>query len=87
MTRDLITTYEPEHTSRDGRLGAYLRSQLGSAEVSLGHQRLRIKKLEALLADCAEFLEPYSDVVDGSYGEPSPNAAMSLLSQINEEIT
>jgi hypothetical protein len=50
-------------------------------------QNDRIKKLEALLADCAEFLEPYSDVVDGSYGEPSPNAAMSLLSSINEEIT
>jgi len=27
-------------------------------------QNDRIKKLEALLADCAEFLEPYSDVVE-----------------------
>jgi len=50
-------------------------------------QNDRIKKLEALLADCAEFLEPYSDVYDGAYGEPIPNAAMNLLSAIKEEIT
>jgi len=80
MTRDLITTYEPD-------LVAALRSQLGSAEVSLGHQRRRIAKLETLLVACAEFIEPYSDVVDGAYGEPAPNAAMSLLSEIKEEIT
>ncbi len=49
-------------------------------------QAKSIKKLEALLADCAEFIEPYSDVSDGAYGEPVPNAAMSLLSAINEEI-
>lgn len=40
--------------------------------------------LEALLHRCADFIEPYSDVVDGAYGEPSPNAAMSLLSDIRE---
>ena len=68
-------------------LHAAPQSQLDDAAAHIGQQRLRIKKLEALLADCAEFLEPYSDVVDGSYGEPAPNAAMSLLSQINEEIT
>ena len=42
-----------------------------------------IAELEALLEQCAEFLEPFSDVVDGAYGEPAPNAAMSLLSEIN----
>jgi len=64
-----------------------LHSLLDDAAKKVGQQRLRIKKLEALLADCAEFIEPYSDVVDGSYGEPAPNAAMALLSAINEEIT
>ena len=64
-----------------------LHSLLDDAAKKVGQQRLRIKKLEALLADCAEFLEPYSDVVDGAYGEPAPNAAMSLLSEIKEEIT
>jgi hypothetical protein len=81
MTRDLLTTYEA-----DPRIPA-LQSQLDDAAKHIGQQRLRIKKLEALLADCAEFIEPYSDVSDGAYGEPVPNAAMSLLSQINEEIT
>jgi hypothetical protein len=64
----------------------HLHSLLDDAAMKVGQQRLRIKKLEALLADCAEFIEPYSDVSDGAYGIPVPNAAMSLLSEINEEI-
>jgi hypothetical protein len=63
-----------------------LHSLLDDAAKKVGQQRLRIKKLEALLVACAEYLEPYSDVSDGAYGEPVPNAAMSLLSQIDEEI-
>ena len=64
-----------------------LHSLLDDAAKKVGEQRLRIKKLEALLAECAEFIEPYADVSDGAYGEPAPNAAMALLSEINEEIT
>jgi hypothetical protein len=64
----------------------HLHSLLDDAALKVGQQRLRIKKLEALLVACAEFIEPYSDVSDGSYGEPVPNAAMSLLSEINEAI-
>jgi hypothetical protein len=64
-----------------------LHSLLDDAAKKVGQQRLRIKKLEALLADCAEFIEPYSDVSDGNDGIPVPNAAMALLSEINEEIT
>jgi len=57
--------------------------------MSLSLRRLRddpqrtIAELEALLEQCAEFLESYSDVVDGDYGVPEPNRAMSLLSEIN----
>lgn len=40
----------------------------------------------ALLEEVAEFLEGQSDVVDGSYGEPAPNKAMSLLGQVEREI-
>lgn len=39
-----------------------------------------------LLNEIAEFLENQSDVVDGSYGEPHPNRAMSLLRQVDVEI-
>jgi hypothetical protein len=64
-----------------------LHSLLDDAAKKVGEQRIRIKRLEALLSDCAEFIEPYSDVSDGAYGIPVPNAAMALLSKINEEIT
>jgi len=84
-----MTGLEPLHNKHDltSERVETLHSLLDDAAKKVGQQRLRIKKLEALLADCAEFLEPYSDVVDGSYGEPAPNAAMALLSAINEEIT
>ena len=35
-----------------------------------------------LLDEIEEFLDNHSDVVDGSYGEPAPNKAMSLLSAL-----
>ena len=64
-----------------------LHSLLDDAAKKVGEQRLRILVLEELLERCAAFLDGYSDVVDGDYGEPEPNAAMRLLSAINEEIT
>ena len=64
-----------------------LHSLLDDAAKKVGEQRLRILVLEELLERCAEFLDGYSDVVDGDYGEPEPNNAMRLLTAINEEIT
>ena len=64
-----------------------LHSLLDDAAKKVGEQRLRILVLEELLERCAEFLDSYSDVVDGDYGEPEPNNAMRLLTAINEEIT
>jgi len=66
---------------------ATLHSLLDDAAKKVGEQRQRIDKLEELLERCAEFLDGYSDVVDGDYGQPEPNKAMSLLSSIREEIT
>jgi len=65
---------------------ATLRSLLDMAAQKVGEQRIRIKKLEALLVACAEFIEPYSDISDGAYGIPIPNAAMALMSEILEAI-
>lgn len=31
-----------------------------------------------------DFIEPYEDVIDGSYGEPAPNKAMQLRQVIGE---
>ena len=64
-----------------------LHSSLDDAATLIGKQRQRIAVLEELLERCAEFLDDYSDVNDGDYGEPEPNKAMRLLSAINEEIT
>lgn len=44
----------------------------------------RVVELEDLLDRCAEFLDGQADVVDGDYGQPEPNKAMRLVSEIRE---
>jgi len=39
----------------------------------------RIAKLEGVIQELIEFVEKYSDVVDGDDGQPEPNHAMSLV--------
>jgi hypothetical protein len=63
-----------------------LRELLDMAAQQIGEKRYRILELEELLERCAEFLDGYSDVVDGDYGIPEPNKAMALLSEIRKEI-
>jgi hypothetical protein len=46
----------------------------------------RIKKLEAALEECREYLEGQSDVIDGPHGAPLPNRAMQLHSMIDETL-
>ena len=43
----------------------------------------RIEKLEALLHDASEFLDNYSDVIDGLDGQPEANDAMILKQEID----
>ncbi len=64
-----------------------MQSALADAAKLVGQQHLRIAVLEELLVRCADLLDRYADMDDGDYGEPEPNAAMRLLSAINEEIT
>jgi hypothetical protein len=40
-----------------------------------------------VLDEVAEFLDNYVDVVDGDYGEPRPNRAMSLQQRVQEVST
>jgi hypothetical protein len=42
----------------------------------------RIADLEYALSIALEFIETYSDVVDGDDGQLEPNHAMSLMSEI-----
>ena len=39
----------------------------------------RISRLEGAIQELMEFVDDYSDVVDGDDGAPEPNRAMSLL--------
>jgi hypothetical protein len=40
--------------------------------------------IEQALIDALEFVERYEDVVDGDYGEPAPNRAMTLAQNLRE---
>jgi hypothetical protein len=46
----------------------------------------RIRRLEADLNECREFLENQVDVTDGPDGQPLPNKAMRLCAMIDETI-
>jgi hypothetical protein len=76
-----LTEHDPEDRV------TMLRELLDMAAQQIGEKRYRILELEELLERCAEFLDGYSDVVDGDYGIPEPNKAMALLSEIRKEIT
>jgi hypothetical protein len=46
----------------------------------------RIKKLEADLLECREYLETEMDVIDGPHNAPLPNRAMQLVNLIDETL-
>lgn len=46
----------------------------------------RVAILEDLLERCAEFIDGYVDFVDGDYGQPEPNKAMRLVSEIRDAL-
>jgi hypothetical protein len=75
-----LTEHDPEDRV------TMLRELLDMAAQQIGEKRYRILELEELLERCADVLDSYSDVVDGDYGIPEPNKAMSLLSEIRKEI-
>jgi hypothetical protein len=75
-----LTEHDPEDRV------TMFREMLDMAAQQIGEKRYRILELEELLERCAEFLDGYSDVVDGDYGIPEPNEAMILLSKINKAI-
>lgn len=45
-------------------------------------QSEEIKRLRAAMDIAKDFIDNQSDVVDGDYGEPAPNAAMQCLNEI-----
>lgn len=65
-------------------MSAVLSEQYVATGLDACHKR--IAELEAILAECADFIEPYIDVVDGDYGVPAPNRAMHLHSEIEQAL-
>jgi hypothetical protein len=55
-----------------------------SEEIRAAYQR--IDRLESDLNECLEYFHDHSDVVDGDYGEPSPNKEMRLASMLDETL-
>ena len=74
--------------STDGELNAMIKAiaVAGAAPYVEAGYRARVERLESLLEDVLEFLEGQVDVVDGSYGEPAPNRAMTLTTEIKEAL-
>lgn len=47
---------------------------------------MNLERLHDTLTRVAEYLDDFSDVVDGSYGEPQPNQAMQLVQAVELEL-
>lgn len=81
--------YEPEQEEEPTEL-ELVYQQLHEAQETAKYDAKvaadRIKKLEAALEEALEYFEDRYDVVDGSYGEPSPNKEMSLGQMIDETL-
>ncbi len=77
-TEDWDNEIEPHHPAFEGK------TPIDWIQNAAKRAASRVTTLEALLVSALEFIEPYEDVVDGAYGESSPNAAMSLASAIRE---
>ncbi len=60
--------------------------ELRCAYAEIDTLKATIKTLNADLLECHEFIEPYSDVIDGDDGEQKPNRAMQLVSMIDLSI-
>jgi hypothetical protein len=50
-----------------------------------GYQKAKLEIVD-LLCEVSDFLDNYVDVLDGDYGEPRPNKAMSLKARVDELI-
>ena len=70
----------------DKEIGAFELHHLIADAYKKGFERSkkRVDALESVLQEMMEFVENYSDVVDGEDGQPEPNYAMSLVTMAQD---
>ena len=70
----------------DKEIGAFELHHLIADAYKNGVERSkkRVDALESVLQEMMEFVENYSDVVDGEDGQPEPNYAMSLVTMAQD---
>ncbi len=57
-----------------------------SREALLAKLATENKRMKSALEQAEEYFDGKADVVDGSYGEPSPNREMQILNEIREAL-
>jgi 3-methyladenine DNA glycosylase/8-oxoguanine DNA glycosylase len=83
-----------EHSGRREPRNTMLQDHVVTAIVAINQQQAKLKRatkvhgdvIEAL-TQALEYFEDREDVVDGSYGEPSPNREMSLAQLCRDALT
>lgn len=48
------------------------------------HRECRRIKVHDVMIEALEFIENYEDVIDGDYGQPRPNLAMQIASELRD---
>ncbi len=80
---------EPDGPDELQRVYADLQSAQAEITIYAGRNialTARIARMEADLLECLEYLEKYSDVIDGVDGIQMPNKAMSLCTMIKSTL-
>lgn len=77
-TGEFLPDEFPDHLTREAEAAAII--------AAVRKHDPFIRRAVEALNEAREFIDGQIDVVDGSYGEPSPNRAMTLASTIDEAI-
>lgn len=78
--------FVPQTSERAGEQIAFVTAHDSAKRAANARLIAAAPDLLGQLQDALEFIEDQEDVVDGSYGVPAPNRAMSLAQQIRQTI-
>lgn len=78
-TKDWLPDQFPDHLTRKAEAAAIV--------VIVREHDPAVNGLVVVVAEAREFIDGQIDVVDGPYGEPTPNRAMQLAQRLDEAMT